>query len=64
MVLKIKTKSEQDGYDQYKKFKLWKILEKAIEDLVKNQDLVEETDRFYIVGYIMKCIDKKNLLSK
>ena len=35
-------------YSQYKKTLNWKILEKAIQDLADNQDLIENTDRSYI----------------
>lgn len=35
---------------------LWKIVDKAIEDLVHNKDIKESTNREYIVGYICKLI--------
>ena len=34
----------------------WKLIEKGISDLVKNQDLVEQEDRAYIVGYLCKTL--------
>lgn len=49
---------ESDNFP-YKKFadsELWSIVDSAIEDLVINQDLVEMTQRKYIVGYICKLI--------
>jgi hypothetical protein len=41
-------------YDLYKETKEWKIVEKAIQDLVENNDIAETTGRDYIVGYICK----------
>jgi hypothetical protein len=51
-------------YDKYHNLKLWKVLEKSIKDLVKNQDLQETTDRYYIIGYLIKNIDKHGLLKE
>lgn len=64
---KIKTnnpKSLPTPYDIYKNLDEWHAIENAIADLVDNQDLVESTNRDYIVGYIIKCLDDKQLLSK
>ena len=33
---------------------LWDVVYGAIDDLVKNQDIMENTSRTYIVGYIVK----------
>jgi hypothetical protein len=45
-------------YDVYKGAEVWRIVEKAIYDLVENGDIVEATRRDYIVGYICKQISK------
>jgi hypothetical protein len=58
-VPKIKTSDNSNqnrAYEQYKNSPLWKIIEKAIDDLVENQDLKETTSRDLIVGYLVKCI--------
>jgi len=48
-------------YVEYETSLLWKVVNKAIEDLVDNGDLVEQTAREYITGYICKQIlDKQN----
>jgi hypothetical protein len=39
-------------YDAQKGSPVWKIVDEAINDLVKNKDLVETTRRDYIVGFI------------
>jgi hypothetical protein len=59
---KIKTSEENVSgvYDQYKSSNLWPIVKEAIEDLVKNQDLKETTLQYYIVGYIVKCIETRS----
>lgn len=41
-------------YDQYRDTRLWKVIEEAIEELVRNKDLLEQTPREYIVGYLCK----------
>jgi len=57
---KTKTKSkpvellESHPYKQYEDLPEWKILWNSIDDLVKNADLTETTNRSYIVGYLVK----------
>jgi hypothetical protein len=41
-------------YDSYKGTNAWRIVEKAIQDLAENRDIIETTRRHYIVGYICK----------
>jgi hypothetical protein len=51
----------------YKKFqatKSWSVVDDAVEQLVKNKDLVETTARRYIVGFILKQLDDSKLLKK
>jgi len=38
---------------------LWRAVEKAVADLAQNQDLVEKTNREYIVGYVCKTISRR-----
>ncbi len=45
-------------YVEYEADPLWPLLEQGIGDLVRNQDLVEQEDRNYIVGYLCKAITK------
>ena len=35
---------------------LWAVINKGIEDLVKNNDIEETTNREYIVGYLCNLI--------
>ena len=41
-------------YEALKGTDLWVLISRAIEDLVGNQDILENTPREYIVGYIVK----------
>jgi hypothetical protein len=41
---------------KYETDPLWPLIEKGIGDLVNNQDLIEQEDRNYIVGYLCKVI--------
>ena len=45
-------------YKLFETKKIWKIVNKAIDDLVKNQDIKETTHRRYIVGYICKLLSE------
>lgn len=48
----------------YENTKLWGILEKVIDDLVENQDLIENTPREYIIGYFCKKLNEEYELSE
>jgi hypothetical protein len=48
----------ESRYDIFKSDKMWTIIEKSIDKLVKNDDIVEKTDRDHIVGYIVENIIK------
>lgn len=45
-------------YAEYEADPLWPLIQKGIDDLVKNQDLIERTERSYIVGYLCKVISQ------
>ncbi len=45
-------------YVDYAADPVWPLIEKGIDDLVKNKDLIEQTDRSYVVGYLCKVISK------
>ncbi len=55
-----RTKPGDPGYKhpyvEYETTPLWLLVEKGINDLVANQDLIEQEDRNYIVGYLCKVI--------
>ena len=43
-------------YEGFESTAIWKKLDKAVEDLVRNKDIVETTRREYIVGYLCKAL--------
>ena len=43
-------------YKNYESHRYWKRIDAGISDLVDNQDLVEQSARPYIVGYLCKMI--------
>ncbi len=51
-----KTHSQTHPYIAYEGSPLWKVVSKAITDLVRNGDLSETTEHPYIVGYICKKV--------
>ena len=49
-------KSNEFPYKDLVDSEMWIIIEKAIADLVKNGDIIEQTQRKYIIGYITKKV--------
>lgn len=43
-------------YEQYSDLAIWKVLDRGINRLVRNQDLVETSSRTHIVGYLVKLL--------
>ncbi|HET9431665.1 MAG TPA: hypothetical protein VFO70_10845 [Chitinophagaceae bacterium] len=41
-------------YKEYEETQLWKLIDKALDDLVENQDIELTTRKEYIFGYICK----------
>jgi len=56
------TRSNSLIYGEYETGAVWRVLEKGIDDLVKNHDLKEQTPRRYIVGYLCKLLAQHDLL--
>jgi hypothetical protein len=52
-------KGQAHPYLDWEGTPLWKAVEKAIADLVENQDLIENEYREYIVGYVCKKIGRR-----
>lgn len=51
-------------YKEFENTPIWKIVNKAIKELVENDDIEEKTQREYIVGYISKLIYESNIERK
>lgn len=45
-------------YEYLRHSPYWATLEEGIEELVKNGDLRELTERDYVVGYLVKCLEE------
>ncbi|MEI7833886.1 MAG: hypothetical protein WCJ56_11905 [bacterium] len=43
-------------YEEYENSELWIIVEKALEELVRNKDIILCTRKEYIIGYLLKSI--------
>ncbi len=56
-----KSASTASPYELYRGSQLWKIIEKAVSDLVDNNDLTENTRRDYIVGFLCKRLQAAEL---
>jgi hypothetical protein len=57
-------KFKEFPYKKIQATKTWNVVDDAVEQLVKNKDLVETTARRYIVGFILKQLDDSELLKK
>ena len=53
MILQMKT-----PYDEYKMNPAWSVVEKALDELVDNQDIVFQTVPDYVIGYIVKKLEE------
>ena len=53
----------QHPYKRYEATSTWKLLDKAIGDLVENGDLEETTNRLYIVGYLCQTLSSQKAIS-
>ncbi len=47
-------------YEKYMETNIWKVLDRAFSDLVENQDIEERTDRNYLIGYLIKCLEENS----
>ena len=47
-------------YSKFENTKLWKTVNKAIDDLVENQDIKLTTPKEYVIGYLCKTIEMQN----
>lgn len=43
-------------YKKFEKTKLWELINEALDDLIKNQDIELTTRKEYVVGYLCKVI--------
>ncbi len=46
-------------YQKYRETKLWRTIEKALEDLIKNQDISITTEKTYVIGYLCERLNKE-----
>ncbi len=46
--------STKHPYENFESLRAWAILDKALDDLVKNRDIEEKTRRELIVGFLCK----------
>ena len=51
--------SSKRPYVEYEGSKEWRILDAEMTKLVRNNDLIEQTDRRYIVGALCKALAQK-----
>ena len=43
-------------YEEFENSELWNIIEKALNDLVENQDIALNTRKEYVIGFFCKNI--------
>ena len=50
-------------YKEFEKTQLWRIINNAVDELIKNQDIELNTRKEYVIGYLCKILTskKKNL---
>ncbi len=50
-------------YAKYEKTEIWNAVEQAVSELVRNQDLIIQTGKKYMVGYICQLLIELTLKS-
>ena len=45
-------------YDKYRTNPTWTVIEKALNELVDNQDIIFQTIPDYVIGYIVKKLEE------
>lgn len=48
-------------YEKYQNTATWDVVWQTIDELVENNDLLEQTPRGYIVGYICEKLEQEKL---
>lgn len=48
--------NDEHPYKKFEGTENWEIVERAVNNLVSNGDLIEQTARTYIVGYICESL--------
>jgi hypothetical protein len=48
-------------YASFEGSKEWLLIDKALDELVGNGDLEEQTSRPYIIGYLCKALSARNI---
>ena len=43
-------------YEEFRDGRLWKVIEKSLDDLKENQDIDITTEQDYVVGYLCKKV--------
>jgi hypothetical protein len=51
-------------YDQFKPLPAWTVVDQAVNDLIENNDVIEQTLHYYVVGYIVKALSEADLLKE
>ena len=48
--------STHHPYASHEDSRIWEVLERALDELVKNQDVMLCTPKEYIIGYLVKSL--------
>ena len=56
-------KSNNFAYQEFEGNRVWAVIDQAIEGLVRNNDLIEHTDRRYVVGLLIRRLNEKGMLT-
>jgi hypothetical protein len=56
-------KRNKFAYQEFEEMPVWPVVDQAIESLVQNKDLIEQTDRRYVVGFLIKRLNEKGMLA-
>ena len=53
----------KNPYNKFTNSKLWQVISNALDDLIKNQDIKERTNKEYVIGYLCKKIIESKIIA-
>ena len=53
--------TSQHPYVEFEGSKAWRVLDAALTSLMQNNDVVEQTDRRYIIGSLCKALAEEGI---
>jgi len=60
---KIKINKMDHPYKIYESSLLWEVMQKALDKMINNNDIILNTSEVYVIGFLCKQLDQEKLLN-